>query len=49
VVLQDLATLVLDVNAVERDYRRPAAKGREVAVRVAAESSWLRGLFARGR
>jgi FdhE protein len=37
VVLQDLATTVLDVAALERDYRRPAAKGREVAVAVVAE------------
>jgi FdhE protein len=49
VVLQDLATLVLDVHALEHDYRRPAAKGREVAVRVVAEPSWLRDLFGRGR
>jgi FdhE protein len=47
VVLHDLATLVLDVNAIERDYRRPAAKGRGVTVRVAAEPSWLRELFGR--
>jgi len=45
VVLQDLATLVLDVAALERGYRRPAAKGHEVAVSVVAESSRLRGLL----
>jgi FdhE protein len=45
VVLHDLATLVLDVHALEHDYHRPAAKGREVAVRVAAEASWLRNVF----
>jgi hypothetical protein len=49
VMLQDLATLVLDVHALEHDYRRPAAKGREVDVRVAAEPSWLRNLFRLGR
>jgi len=32
VFLQDLATLVLDVAALERGYRRPAAKGRRVEV-----------------
>jgi FdhE protein len=45
VVLQDLATLVLDVAALERDYRRPAAKGREVVVAVVAEPSRLRDLL----
>ena len=45
VVLQDLATLVLDVAALERGYRRPAAKGHHVAVSVVAESSRLRGLL----
>src|SRR6266481_3245908 len=42
VVLQDLATVVLDIAALERGYRRPAAKGHEVAVSVVAESSRLR-------
>lgn len=32
VFLQDLATLALDVAALERGYRRPAAKGRRVEV-----------------
>jgi FdhE protein len=45
VVLQDLATVVLDVAALERGYRRPAAKGHEVAVSVVAESSRLRDLL----
>jgi FdhE protein len=45
VVLQDLATLVLDVAALERGYRRPAAKGHQVAVSVVAESSRLRDLL----
>jgi FdhE protein len=45
VVLQDLATLVLDVAALEHDYRRPAAKGHEVAVSVVAEPSRLRDLL----
>src|SRR5437660_11683141 len=45
VVLQDLATLVLDIAALERGYRRHAAKGHEVAVSVVAESSRLRGLL----
>jgi len=39
VVLQDLATVVLDIAALERRYRRPAAKGHEVAVSVVAEPS----------
>ncbi len=43
VVLQDLATLVLDVVALERGYRRPAAKERPVEV-IAAPSR-LRALF----
>jgi hypothetical protein len=47
-MLQDLATLVLDVTALERDYRRPAGKGRAVEVRVAAQPSWLRDLFGLG-
>lgn len=45
VVLQDLATLVLDVAALEHDYRRPAAKGHAVAVSVVAEPSRLRELL----
>jgi FdhE protein len=45
VVLQDLATLVLDVAALERNYRRPAAKGREMAVSVVAQHSQLRDLL----
>jgi Protein involved in formate dehydrogenase formation len=42
VVVQDLATLVLDVAAAERGYRRHATNGRGVAVNVVAEPSWLR-------
>ena len=45
VVLQDLATLVLDIAALERGYRRPAAKGYELAVSVVAEPSRLRDLL----
>jgi len=45
VVLQDLATLVLNIAAFERAYRRPAAKGHEGAVSVVAESSRLRALL----
>ena len=45
VVLQDLATLVLDIAALERGYRRPAAKGHEAAVSVVAESSRLHDLL----
>jgi len=45
VVLQDLATVVLDIASLERGYRRPAAKGHEVAVSVVAESSRLRDLL----
>ena len=45
VVLQDLATLVLDIAALERGYRRPAAKGHQVAVSVVAEPSRLRDLL----
>ena len=45
VVLRDLATVVLDIAALERGYRRPAAKGHEVAVSVVAESSRLRDLL----
>jgi FdhE protein len=43
VFLQDLATLVLDVIALERGYCRPAAKGRRVEV--IAKLSRLRTLF----
>ncbi len=43
VVLQDLAMLVLDVVALERGYRRPAAKGRPVEV--IATPSRLRALL----
>ena len=45
VVLHDLATLVLDIAALERGYRRPAAKGHQVAVSVVAEPSRLRDLL----
>lgn len=45
VMLQDLATLTLDIAALERGYRRPTAKGHEVAVRVVAESARLRDLL----
>ena len=45
VVLQDLATLVLDVVALGRGYRRPASKGHEVAVSVVAEPLRLRDLL----
>ena len=43
VFLQDLATLVLDVTALERGYRRPDAKARRVEV-IAAPSR-LQTLF----
>jgi FdhE protein len=43
VFLQDLATLVLDVIALERGYCRPDAKGRRV--KVIAKLSRLRTLF----
>jgi FdhE protein len=43
VFLHDLATLVLDVIALERGYRRPDPKGREVEV--IARPSRLRTLF----
>ncbi len=45
VVVEDLATLVLDVAALERGYRRPAARGHEVAVSVVAEPSRLLDLL----
>jgi hypothetical protein len=38
--LQDLATVMLDVAAIEHGYQRPATRG--AAVRVVAERSWLR-------
>ena len=47
VFLQDLATLVLDVIALERGYRRPTARGRRVEV--IARPSRLRTLFQLGR
>lgn len=46
VLLQDLATLALDMAALERDYRRPAAKGCAVTVGVVAEPWRLRGLLS---
>ena len=48
VLLEDLATLVLDMAALERDYRRPATRGRAITVGVIAEPQrfWNR-LFAR--
>ena len=45
VVVEDFATLVLDVAALERGYRRPAARGHEVAVSVVAEPSRLLDLL----
>jgi FdhE protein len=45
VMLQDLGSLVLDVVALERGYRRPAASGRGVAVSVVATPSRLRDLL----
>ena len=46
VLLHDLATLPLDMAALERDYRRPAAKGSAVAVGVVAEPRHLRDLLS---
>lgn len=46
VVLQDLATVVLDVAAVERGYRPPRSRG-PVAVRIVAGRSGLRALLSR--
>jgi len=43
VFLHDLATLVLDVIALERGYRRPTPEGRQVEV--IASPSRLRTLF----
>ena len=45
VLLEDLATLALDMAALERDYRRPAATGCAVAVGVVAEPWRLRDLL----
>jgi FdhE protein len=47
VILQDLATLVLDVVALKRGYGRPAAKRRPVEV--VSRPSWLRTIFRRPR
>jgi len=48
VLLEDLATLVLDMAALERDYRRPATRGCAIDVGVVAEPRrfWSR-VFAR--
>jgi FdhE protein len=46
VVLQDLATVVLDVAAVERGYRPPRSRG-PVAVRIVAGRSSLRAVLSR--
>jgi len=46
VLLHDLATLPLDMAALERDYRRPAARGSAVAVGVVAEPWRLRDLLS---
>jgi FdhE protein len=46
VVLQDLATVVLDVAAVERGYRPPSLRG-PLAVRIVARRSGLRALLSR--
>jgi len=46
VILHDLATLVLDLAALERDYRRPAEHGRDLAVSVVANPSRLRDLLS---
>lgn len=45
VVLQDLATVVLDVAAVERGYRPPSLR-RPLAVSIVARPSGLRGLLS---
>jgi hypothetical protein len=45
VVLYDLATLALDLAALERDYCRPAAKSHQLELRVVTETSRLRGLL----
>src|SRR5882762_7541810 len=49
VLVEDLATLALDMAALERDYRRPAARGCAVAVGVVAEPWRLRDLLSRRR
>jgi FdhE protein len=46
VVLQDLATVVLDVAAVERGYRPPSLR-RPIAVTIIARRSGLRALLSR--
>jgi FdhE protein len=46
VVLHDLATVVLDVAAVERGYRPPSLRG-PLAVRIVARRSGLRALLSR--
>jgi len=46
VLLHDLATLPLDMAALERDYRRPAARGSAIAVGVVAETWRLRDLLS---
>ena len=46
VVMQDLATVVLDVAAVERGYRPPKSRG-PVAVQIVAGRSGFRALLAR--
>jgi FdhE protein len=46
VLVEDLATLALDMAALERDYRRPAARGCAVAVGVVAEPWRLRDLLS---
>jgi FdhE protein len=48
VLLHDLATVVFDVAALERDYHRPAATTRRVDVTVVMEPSRLRDLFGLG-
>jgi len=40
--LQDLVTLVLDLIALERGYRRPMAPGHRAAVSLVAAPSRLR-------
>jgi len=44
-VLHDLATVVLDVAAMERDDHWPAATAHRVRVTVATETSRLRDLL----
>jgi FdhE protein len=45
-ILQDLATVVLDVAALERGYRRPSPRGA-LAVRIVARHSGLRAMLSR--